>query len=220
MKKVLMLLVSMALVAFNAVAAVNINTATQAQLETLNGIGPVKAKAIIDYRTKNGPFKKIEDLDSVPGIGQGVLGKIKGDVTLTGPTTVKAEAKPADKKAEPAKPATPAAKVEEKKAEPKPADKKAEPAKPAAAAAKAEEKKAVAKTEEKKAVAKAEAKEKKADAKADAKKEKADAEADAKKAKAEAKAEAKKEKADAKAEAKKEKADAKTGKGAKSEDKK
>ena len=173
MKKVLMVLVGMALVAFNAIAGVNVNTATQEQLETLNGIGPAKARAIIDYRTKNGPFKKVEELDSVPGIGQGVLGKIKGEVTLTGPTTVKAEARPADKKAEPAKPAAPAAKAEDKKA--------------------------AAKAEEKKAEAKADAKEKKADAKADAKKEKADAEADAKKAKADAKADAKKEKADAKA---------------------
>ena len=38
-------------------AAVNINTATQAELETLDNIGPVKAQAIIDYRKKNGPFR-------------------------------------------------------------------------------------------------------------------------------------------------------------------
>ena len=40
-----------------ALAAVNINTATKEELETLEGIGPVKSQAIIDYRTKNGPFK-------------------------------------------------------------------------------------------------------------------------------------------------------------------
>ena len=43
-----------------AYAAVNINTATQAELETLQGIGPAKAKAIIDHRKKNGPFKSAE----------------------------------------------------------------------------------------------------------------------------------------------------------------
>ena len=138
MKKVLMVLVGMALVAFNAIAGVNVNTATQEQLETLNGIGPAKARAIIDYRTKNGPFKKVEELDSVPGIGQGVLGKIKGEVTLTGPTTVKAEAK---------------ADAKEKKADAK-ADAKKEKADAEADAKKA------------KADAKADAKKEKADAKA------------------------------------------------------
>jgi len=48
---------------------VNINTATQAELETLPGIGPVKAGDIIAYRTQNGPFKTIEDLLGVKGIG-------------------------------------------------------------------------------------------------------------------------------------------------------
>src|SRR5689334_20868131 len=48
-----------------AFAVVNVNTATQAELETLDGIGPVKAKAIIDDRTKNGPYKSLDDLDRV-----------------------------------------------------------------------------------------------------------------------------------------------------------
>jgi competence protein ComEA len=112
MKIITALLLGLALITSNAFAAVNVNTATQEELETLNGIGPVKAKAIIDYRKQHGPFKSVEELDNVPGIGQGVLSKIKGDVTLTGPTTVKGEGKPAEKagtkKAEPAKPATPA----------------------------------------------------------------------------------------------------------------
>lgn len=56
---------------------VNINTAGEQELETLNGIGPSKAKAIIAYREDNGPFKTIEDLLNVPGIGEKSLENIK-----------------------------------------------------------------------------------------------------------------------------------------------
>lgn len=48
---------------------VNINTATQTELETLSGVGPSTALKIINYRNENGEFKKIEDLKNVPGIG-------------------------------------------------------------------------------------------------------------------------------------------------------
>jgi len=113
MKIISALLLGLALITFNAFAAVNVNTATQEELESLNGIGPVKAKAIIDYRKQHGPFKSVEELDNVPGIGPATMEKIRGDVTLTGPTTVKEKAKPAEKaetrKAEPAKAAAPAA---------------------------------------------------------------------------------------------------------------
>jgi len=154
MNKFSALLVGLAMVSFNVFAAVNVNTATQEQLETLNGIGPAKAKTIIEYRNKNGAFKTVEDLDKVPGIGAGVLGKIKGDVTLTGPTTVKAEAKGDAKKAAPAKSATPATPaIPAAKAEP------AKAATPAVPAVKAEEKKA----DDKKAAAKAEKDAKKAE---------------------------------------------------------
>ena len=72
------------LMAFGVQATpVNINTAdTQAIAEALPGIGPAKAQAIIDYRTKHGPFKAKEDLTNVPGIGPATLEKIKGDVLL------------------------------------------------------------------------------------------------------------------------------------------
>ena len=48
---------------------VNINTATQTELETLSGIGPSTALKIINYRNENGKFKSIEDIKNVPGIG-------------------------------------------------------------------------------------------------------------------------------------------------------
>lgn len=99
MKTLMTLLLGLAMVSFNAFAAVNINTATQEQLETLKGVGPAKAKAIIDYRTKNGPFKKIEDLDKVHGIGEGLLKNLKPEITLTGATSVKPEAKTSPKSA-------------------------------------------------------------------------------------------------------------------------
>lgn len=90
MKQLLSLLVAFFLSIGLAFGAVNVNTATQAELETLKGIGPAKAKAIIDHRTKHGPFKTFEDLDKVSGIGEGTIGKIRSEVTFSGKTTVTA----------------------------------------------------------------------------------------------------------------------------------
>jgi competence protein ComEA len=73
-----------------AFAAVNINTATQDELDSVKGIGPGKAKAIIDYRTKNGPFKSVEDLKGVKGFGEKSLAKLKGDLTVSGASTAPA----------------------------------------------------------------------------------------------------------------------------------
>jgi competence protein ComEA len=61
---------------------ININTATVEELDKLPGIGPSIAKAIVDYRTKNGPFKKIEDINDVKGIGDALFEKIKDQITV------------------------------------------------------------------------------------------------------------------------------------------
>lgn len=60
----------------------NINKATLDQLATLYGIGEVKAKAIIEYREKNGGFKSIEDLDKVDGIGSKTVDKLRDKVDI------------------------------------------------------------------------------------------------------------------------------------------
>lgn len=61
---------------------ININTASLETLQTLDGIGEVKAKSIIEYRQKNGNFKKIEDIKNVSGIGDSVYAKIKDNITV------------------------------------------------------------------------------------------------------------------------------------------
>ena len=64
------------------IGKININTATKEQLMTLPGIGEVKAQAIIDYRTKNGPFKSIHDIVNVSGIGEKTFEKIENLITV------------------------------------------------------------------------------------------------------------------------------------------
>ncbi len=55
----------------------NINQATQAQLETLPGIGPAMAKRILEYRAKHGSFKALQDLNKVKGIGDKSIAKLE-----------------------------------------------------------------------------------------------------------------------------------------------
>ena len=82
---------------------VNINTADATSLaKALNGIGPAKAKAIVSYREKNGPFKSVDQLAMVEGITQKLIDKNRADIKL-GADKAGAPAAPA---AKPAKPAT------------------------------------------------------------------------------------------------------------------
>jgi competence protein ComEA len=67
----------------SASAPVNLNTATTEQLESLPGIGPRTAERIVEYRQKNGGFKKIEDLMNVKGVGEKGFLKLKALVTVT-----------------------------------------------------------------------------------------------------------------------------------------
>ena len=64
------------------VGKININTATQTELELLTGIGPSMASKIISYRNKNGKFKTIEDVKEVSGIGESKFEKIKEEITV------------------------------------------------------------------------------------------------------------------------------------------
>jgi len=61
---------------------IDVNTATVAQLETLPGIGPTLAGAIVQERARNGPFRSVDDLNRVPGIGDGRLAQLRDLVTV------------------------------------------------------------------------------------------------------------------------------------------
>ena len=65
---------------------INLNTATAAELEGLPGVGPKVAARIVDYRTKKGPFHKIEELMNVQGIGEKSFLKLRTQLTVAGAT--------------------------------------------------------------------------------------------------------------------------------------
>jgi competence protein ComEA len=83
MKKISAIL--LLLLAFNISlhAATDLNLANQAELEALSGIGPNKAKAIIEYRKKHGGFKSIDELTQVDGIGPATLKKLSKEISVS-----------------------------------------------------------------------------------------------------------------------------------------
>jgi competence protein ComEA len=66
-----------------SIQKIDINRAEHWLLEALPGIGEVLAQRIVDYRSQNGPFKRIEDLLKVSGVGEGTLEKIKDYITVS-----------------------------------------------------------------------------------------------------------------------------------------
>jgi competence protein ComEA len=72
---------------------VNINQATAAELQLLAGVGPSKAEKILEYRQKH-PFRTVEELGRVKGIGPKTVRKLRAHLTVTGPTTAKKATRP------------------------------------------------------------------------------------------------------------------------------
>ena len=70
---------------------ININSANVEQLEMLPRIGTKTAQSIIEFRKQNGPFKKVEDITGVKGIGEKTLEELKNYIILEGDTTLKRE---------------------------------------------------------------------------------------------------------------------------------
>ena len=85
-----------ALAASVSFAAVDINTASEGELTALPGVGPAKARAIVEYRKQHGRFKRVDELKNVKGIGEGIFAKLKDEAVVTAP--VKKAAQPAVKK--------------------------------------------------------------------------------------------------------------------------
>jgi len=110
LKKLLMLCVALVLsLSAGFATAVEVNSADQAALESVKGIGPVHAKAIIDERTKNGPFKDADDLATrVKGIGPKSVQNLEAaGLTINGSSAApKGTSAPAKSSTTAAKPAT------------------------------------------------------------------------------------------------------------------
>ena len=82
MKRLMHVLLMVLMLSGTAFAGININTATVAELESLPGIGPAKAEAIVKHREEHGSFKEAADLKQVKGIGDKVYEKISREVEV------------------------------------------------------------------------------------------------------------------------------------------
>ena len=81
-KKIILGIVT-SMLAAASFAVVNINTASQTELQTLKGIGAKKVAAIVEFRQKNGEFKTVEDLAKVNGIGAKTVEKLKSEISVS-----------------------------------------------------------------------------------------------------------------------------------------
>lgn len=96
LKKLLMLCLAFMMSIGAAFAAVDVNTADQAALESVKGLGPVKSKAIIDERTKNGPYKDADDLATrVKGLGTKSVATLEQNGLTIGGSSLPPTGKPA-----------------------------------------------------------------------------------------------------------------------------
>lgn len=75
-------LLSLQSLAFAAEGKMDLNTATAKELQTLPNIGKELAKRIVEYREDHGPFKTVEELKNVKGIGKGILAKVKDSLMI------------------------------------------------------------------------------------------------------------------------------------------
>ncbi len=88
------LIFSLLFASAHLLAAVNINTATAEQIaEAMKGVGPSKAQAIVDYRKNHGPFKSVDELVKVKGIGLKTVEKNREQLTVTGTKAAKAKSR-------------------------------------------------------------------------------------------------------------------------------
>lgn len=119
MKKLLVALFAFFAFSGLAMAAVDLNTATVEQLDALKGVGPAKAKAIVEYRTKNGPFKSVDDLEKVKGFGKKSVDALRAELSVGGGAAPEAKAEKKGKAAAPAEKVKEEPKTEAKKEEKK-----------------------------------------------------------------------------------------------------
>ncbi len=82
MKQIVGSLIAGLLLSFSAWAGVDLNTATLSELEAVKGIGPAKARAIVEHRARHGPFKRVDDLAAVKGFGKASVTKLKGKLAV------------------------------------------------------------------------------------------------------------------------------------------